>query len=352
MQFFRPATRPEPNERMDQTPEDVITRSGDEASPSARRLSIMGPTGIFHDLETAREALSNPVVTIGNFDGVHRGHQTIFEWVVETARGRSVPSVALTFVPHPVRYFKPDADEFRLTTDREKFRLIDAAGLDAIVALTFDGHVASLHPDEFVARILHEGLGAGAVAVGANFRFGKGRAGTTDDLKRLADSHGIEPKIFSEVTVDDQAVSSTRIRDALRKGQVDQAEHLLGRPYRLSGTVVRGEQRGRELGYPTANIESEHLVPGHGIYATELILDDQAYPAATSIGVRPVFEGSSRTVEAFVLDAPSDFDIYDREVHLDFHAYIRDERDFESADALVAQMDRDITDVRQALGIG
>jgi riboflavin kinase/FMN adenylyltransferase len=309
----------------------------------------MGPTGIFHDLETAREALSNPVVTIGNFDGVHLGHQTIFEWVVDAAEERSAPSIALTFVPHPVRYFKPDTEEFRLTTDAEKFRLIEEAGLDAIVALTFDGHVASLEPDEFVAHILHEGLGAAAVAVGANFRFGQGRAGTTDDLKRLADDHGIDSKIFSEVTVDDRPVSSTRIRDALREGRVSEASSLLGRPYRLSGTVVRGEQRGRELGYPTANIEAEHLVPGHGIYATNLILDGTSYPAATSIGVRPVFEGTNRTVEAYVLDAPSDFDIYDRDVQLDFHAYIRDERDFESSEALVRQMDRDIKDVRQAL---
>ena len=311
----------------------------------------MGPTRIFRDLETAGEALSNPVVTIGNFDGVHRGHQTIFDWVAQTARTRSVPSVALTFVPHPVRFFKPDAAEFRLTTDAEKFRLIESAGLDSIVALTFDGHIASLEPEEFVAHILHEGLGAAGVAVGANFRFGKGRSGTTDDLKRLADDQGIESKIFSEVTVDDQAVSSTRIRDALREGRVSEAASLLGRPYRLSGTVVRGEQRGRELGYPTANIEAEHLVPGHGIYAAELMVDGESFPAATSIGVRPVFEGTNRTVEAYVLDAPSEFDIYDRDVQLDFHAYIRAERDFESAEALVEQMNRDIKDVRQALGV-
>lgn len=309
----------------------------------------MGDPTIYYDLAEASENLQTPVVTIGNFDGVHVGHQAIFEWVAGRAHARGLPAVALTFRPHPVRYFRPDVPEFRLTPDDVKFRLMGDFGLDAVVALPFDEHLATLAPDAFVRTILLDGLNVDTVAVGANFRFGQGRAGSTDDLRRMAAERDVDTRIFEELEVEGEVVSSTRIREALADCDVSVAERLLGHPYSLYGTVVHGEKRGRQLGYPTANIDAEHLIPGDGIYAARLTVGRETMPAATSIGVRPTFEGEQRTVEAFVLDAPDDLDLYDRRVALDFVEFIRPEEEFETARALVAQMDDDVARVREIL---
>lgn len=309
----------------------------------------MDQPGVFFDLDTAGKAVDAPVVTIGNFDGVHIGHREIFGRAIRRADEADVASLALTFSPHPVRYFRPDADEFRLTTDSQKFDLIKATGLDAVFALQFDRDIANLSPETFVDQLLDDGLGASCVIVGANFAFGKNRAGSTEDLEHLCDERGIATDIRRKVRHGGEVVSSTRIRGCLEDGRVDDAAELLGRRHRVSGRVVAGNKRGRELGYPTANLQTENLVPADGIYATYLhVRDGQRYPAATSIGTRPVFDGTERTTEAYVLDR-DDLDLYERRVELEFVEYIRDERDFPDTSALVEQMERDVEETREIL---
>lgn len=309
----------------------------------------MDQPGVFFDLDTAGRAFDDPVVTIGNFDGVHIGHRQIFRRAIRRADEAGVASVALTFSPHPVRYFRPDADEFRLTTDSQKFDLIKATGLDAVFALQFDRDIANLSPETFVDQLLEDGLGASCVIVGANFAFGKNRAGSTEDLERLCEERGIATDIRQKVRHSGEVVSSTRIRGCLEEGGVDDATDLLGRRHRVTGHVVEGDKRGRELGYPTANLKTENLVPADGIYATYLhVRGERRYPAATSIGTRPVFDGAERTTEAYVLDR-DELDLYGKRVELEFVEYIRDERDFTDAAALVDQMERDVEETRKIL---
>jgi riboflavin kinase/FMN adenylyltransferase len=199
---------------------------------------------VFRSLEEASEALERPVVTIGNFDGAHIGHQAIFERVRQLADERDVAAVALTFSPHPVRHFRPNMPAFRLTTDEQKLSLLEQYGLDATVVLPFDDSVAGLTPEDFVEQVLTDGLDASYVVVGENFAFGKGRAGSTDDLRRLCADRGIDTEIASHVELDGDVVSSTRVRNELEQAHVDELVRLLGRPYRIVGEVVEGEQRG------------------------------------------------------------------------------------------------------------
>ena len=306
---------------------------------------------VFRTLRSARTELDNPVVTIGNFDGVHLGHQEIFRRTRRHADALDTAAIALTFHPHPVRHFRPEIDEFRISTDRQKFELMIEHGLDAVVALPFDDALASLEPADFVDEIIAEGLDASFVVVGANFRFGRKRAGSTDDLERLAGERAIDTEICSEVERDGEVVSSTRIRELLQQGSIGEATTLLTRPHRVQGTVVHGDERGRTLGYPTANIEPENLLPADGIYATWLRVEGgERLPAASSIGFRPTFDGEERRLESFVLDR-DDLDLYGADVELEFIEYVRPEVSFESADELVDQMDADVEDVRQILDV-
>ncbi|MFB6264905.1 MAG: bifunctional riboflavin kinase/FAD synthetase [Bradymonadaceae bacterium] len=306
----------------------------------------MDETAVFHTLNRASEGLDAPVVTIGNFDGVHLGHRAILDRAVDVAVRHDCNAVALTFSPHPVRYFRPDAPPFRLTTDGYKHELLLETGIDGVVSLTFDEDLAELSPSEFVDRILDSGLSARHVIVGSNFRFGRDRAGSTDDLRRLTDRRDIACETCEPVTHQGDTVSSTRIREAVRAGRIEAAASLLDRPYRLAGRVVRGDRRGRELGYPTANLEPQHLVPGNGIYATRAHGPDlDGQPAATSIGVRPTYGGERRVVEAHVLDWEGD-DLYGVGLDLEFGAYLREERAFDSDEELIDQMANDVEAVR------
>lgn len=311
-------------------------------------VNDMGQPDVYHRAEEAGAAFDDPVLTLGNFDGLHLGHQKVIGRALERGREAHSPVLAVTFCPHPVRFFKPDAPPFRLTTDDQKFRQLLDTGVDAVLALEFDESLAELSPESFVDQIIHRDLGARRVVVGANFRFGEGRAGTTDDLDRLAGEREIEVDTCDELVVDGATVSSTRIREAVESADVETASRLLGRPYKLIGHVVHGDQRGRELGYPTANIEADTLLPGNGVYATRLHLDDgPSLPAATSIGVRPTFEDDEqRTVEAFVLELDPETDLYGEPVRLDFHKHLRPEREFDSAHRLVEQMSDDVSAVR------
>ncbi|QDG52734.1 bifunctional riboflavin kinase/FAD synthetase [Persicimonas caeni] len=307
---------------------------------------------VYRSLEEASAGLNHPVVTIGNFDGVHIGHQAIFQRVRQLADERSVPAVALTFAPHPVRYFRKDAPPFRLTTNSQKAALIGQYGLDATVALAFDDELAGLTPADFVEQVLVDGLDATYVVVGEDFAFGKGRAGTTADLERLCEERGIETEIAKHVTLDGEPVSSTRVRRELAAAHMEEIVRLLGRPYRILGEVVRGEQRGRKLGFPTANISPANpLLPPHGVYATTLhVADLPALHSITNVGVRPTFGASEVTVECFVLSHGTDevdLDLYGESVELDFWKFVREEKKFDSPKDLVAQIQRDVAEVRR-----
>jgi len=311
----------------------------------------MEQEGVFFDLDDAGRRLDAPVVTIGNFDGVHVGHQAIFERAIARAADAAVPSLALTFSPHPVRFFRPDTEEFRVTTDHQKFRLIGDNGIDEVLALQFDRSVAELEPDAFVDRIIDRGLEASRVIVGANFAFGKNRAGSTEDLEHLCGERGIEADICEKIEYAGDVVSSTRIRDALRDGDISAAADLLGRNHRVVGTVVDGAGRGRDLGYPTANISPDNLVPADGIYATYLHTSDgKRLPSASSIGTRPTFEGGDRTTECYVLEG-EDWELYDEVVELEFVEFLRPERAFDDVDELVAQMDEDVRRTSEILDV-
>lgn len=307
---------------------------------------------VYHSLQDAAAGFrdtagAGPVVTIGNFDGVHRGHQAIFAQVRALADARAAQAVALSFTPHPVRFFRPDIPAFRLTTDTQKARLIAAEHIDALVLLPFDAALAGWTPEEFVQQVLHQALRASCVVVGEGFHFGKGRAGSTDDLIRLGAERGIQVEVAHDIAADEEVVSSTRVRNALKHGDVALAANLLGRAFFIDGTVVQGDKRGRELGFPTANIQTPNpLLPAHGVYVSRLHVPRLgALRSLTSIGTRPTFAGEDVRVETFVLAGqvePSELDLYGEDVTLEFLHYLRPELAFDSAEALIARMNEDL----------
>ncbi len=306
---------------------------------------------MFRTPESAGESLNRPVVAIGNFDGVHRGHQTVIGSAMRKAEAAGVDAAVLTFEPHPVRFFRPEIPEFRLTTLEQKAELLEELGVDGVLALTFDEDLSNLSPRQFVDAILHEGMGASAVLVGADFRFGKDRAGDTDTLRALCDERDIEVVIVEQVREDGDVISSSRIRDALRDGDLSTVTELLGRPYAIRGDVVSGEKNGRKFGFPTANVDPDNpLLPPDGIYASWLTDPEHGrLQAATYIGTRPTLDGEHRVVESFCIDVEEPFDIYGHHVEIAFVETVRGDRKFDSIDAMIEQMHRDVDDVRTVL---
>ena len=316
-------------------------------TPGTRKYALL-----YRSPEEAGKHLTRPAIAIGNFDGVHVGHRHVIDTVLEVARRNAVSAAVLTFEPHPVQYFRPELPPFRLSTLEQKARLLESLGVDGVVAATFDKSIANLSPEEFVRGILAQALRASAVFVGADFRFGRNRAGDVDVLRSLASQHGIEVHIVEPVRRGDEIVSSTRIRTAVRDGDLPTATRLLGQPYRIIGRVVHGAGNGREFGYPTANIESGNpLLPPDGIYATRLLhARHGTLAAATYVGTRPTLgDELARTVEAYCLHAPADFVIYGDEVQLEFVERVRPDARFDSVDALIEQMGRDVQRIAEIL---
>ncbi len=289
------------------------------------------------------------VVTIGVFDGVHRGHQAIIGRAVARARDSAQPCVVVTFDPHPSEVVRPGSHPAVLTTARHKAELLDAVGVDVVCVLPFTVEFSRLSPAEFVHAVLVETLHASAVVVGENFRFGHRAAGDVGTLRELGRRFGFAVEAVALLGDDETTVSSTYVRACVDAGDVDAAAEALGRPHRVEGVVVRGDGRGRELGYPTANLETtpHAAVPADGIYAGWLVRGGQRLPAAISVGTHPTFEGRERRVEAYVLDA--DLDLYGEHVALDVAARVRDTVRFDSVEALVAQMADDVKQVRELL---
>jgi riboflavin kinase/FMN adenylyltransferase len=297
------------------------------------------------------------VVTIGVFDGVHRGHQQIITHTVERARALGVSSVVVTFDPHPAEVVRPGSHPAVLTEADRKAELIEALGVDVLCVIPFTLEFSKLSPESFVHDVLVEHLHASAVVVGENFRFGHKQAGDVALLARLGRTFGFTvegaPLVSDGGTTDAPAVvSSTYTRSCIDAGDVAAATAALGRPHRLAGIVVRGDQRGRELGFPTANLQTSRYaaVPADGVYAAWLVRrhhPGERLRAAVSIGTNPTFAGRERRVEAFVLDF--DGDLYGERIALDFIAHLREMRRYDGIEPLIAQIAIDVEATRAVL---
>ncbi|GLX92158.1 bifunctional riboflavin kinase/FAD synthetase [Herbidospora sp. NBRC 101105] len=287
------------------------------------------------------------VVTIGVFDGVHRGHQTLVRKAVDLAHELGVASVAVTFDPHPDEVVRPGSHPSQLSTPHRRIELLGALGVDAVLILPFTLEFSRTSPEEFVQIALVDRLHAAGVVVGENFRFGHKAAGNLDTLRELGEKYdfvAVGVPLVSSL----EDITSSLIRQHLSDGDVAAAADELGRLHRVEGVVVRGHQRGKALGFPTANVESapHTAIPADGVYAGWLESPDERWPAAISIGTNPTFEGVVRTVEAYALDR-DDLDLYGLHVSVDFLARLRDTLKFDSVDALVEQMRADVDEARR-----
>jgi riboflavin kinase / FMN adenylyltransferase len=301
---------------------------------------------IYYPDEARPPRWHQPVLGLGNFDGLHRGHQKILERVARGAAERDATPVVMTFEPHPTRVVRPDKAPPLLMTPAQKLEALARAGMRGAATVRFTPEMAMWPPEVFVQQVLVEWLHVSEVWVGANFLFGHDRAGNFSLLRLLGARYGFRAEKIDPVRYKDFVVSSTRVRRLIGEGRVDEAATLLGRHYFVDGTVVHGLQRGRLLGFPTANLDTENeLIPPNGVYATLVTLDGVIFPSVTNIGVRPTFHQPSATViEAHLLDV--ELDLYDRRLRLAFLQRIRDERTFDDIDALKAQIAADVARAR------
>lgn len=291
---------------------------------------------------------TDSAVAIGVFDGLHRGHQTVIRALGVVAPPAS--SVVLTFGAHPSAVLLPAGAPLELTTLERRLELFSEMGVDVTAIIDFNDEIRQIAPDEFVERYLVTGLGARFVAVGEGFRFGYGATGDADTLRRLGTTFGFEVVTVPILEIEGSSVRSTAIRDALRSGEVTRASAMLGRPHEISGVVVPGDGRGREIGIPTANIAGPPtlVVPARGVYAVRVGLEAEELPGVANIGVRPTFDGGPEVVEVHLLD--TDRDLYGRTLRIDFIARLRDERRFDSISELVDQIHHDIAAARHVVG--
>lgn len=289
-------------------------------------------------------------LTIGSFDGVHRGHQEIIRQVVAGAHANAAPAVVLTFFPHPAIVLRGPNGPFYLTSPEERAILFGNLGVDIVIIQQFDRQLADTSAHDFVIQ-LKDRLGLRQLLVGHDFTLGRGREGNVTTLERLGKNLGFEVVTNPPVLLDGQVISSSQIRTALTGGEVTRAHRLLGRPYRITGEVVPGDGRGRTIGIPTANLKiwTEQLLPGTGVYVCQAKIEDEIYGAATNIGIRPTFDGSTPLihVETHLLDF--DRDIYGQKIKLDFLQRLRGEQKFPNVQALVTQIHADIAQARQLL---
>ncbi len=291
------------------------------------------------------------VVTIGVYDGVHRGHQVTLRRVLDRARAADQPAVVVTFEPHPLTVLRPGTEVPVLTPLGYKAELLEELGIDALCIVPFTRDFSRLEPDEFAHHMLVANLHAAAVVIGANFRFGHRAVGDVALLAELGEQYGFAVESM-DLAGGETTWSSTYIRSCIETGDVAAAAEALSRPHRVEGVVVRGDRRGRDLGFPTANLEPLPMsaIPGDGVYAGWLHLKNEEVPAAISIGTNPTFEGRSRRVEAYAIDR-DDLDLYGVHAAISFVERVREMVKFESVDALVAQMTDDVKRCRELLSL-
>ncbi|MBM0171333.1 bifunctional riboflavin kinase/FAD synthetase [Altererythrobacter sp. C41] len=301
--------------------------------------------------ERIPESLRGAIIALGNFDGFHKGHQAVAREAIEWARAEGRPAIIATFDPHPVRFFKPDVPPFRLTTLEQRQELYLAAGATAMLVFHFDAELANTTAEDFVRVLLADRLGVAGVVTGEDFTFGKGRTGDRARLAELGREVGIAARAVQPVMEGGAPVSSSRIREALREGDPQAAAALLTRPFAIRGVVEHGDKRGRDIGYPTANLAIEnYLRPRFGIYAVtgRVLATGQILKGAANIGVRPQFEPPKELLEPHFFDFSGD--LYGQEIEIAFHHFLRPEAKFDSLDSLVAQIERDCDEARELLG--
>ncbi|WP_406308215.1 bifunctional riboflavin kinase/FAD synthetase [Streptomyces griseoaurantiacus] len=305
-------------------------------------------------LEDIPQDWGRSVVTIGSYDGVHRGHQLIIRHAVERARELEVPTVVVTFDPHPSEVVRPGSHPPLLAPHHRRAELMAELGVDAVLVLPFTKEFSKLSPADFVVKVLVDKLHAKAVVEGPNFRFGHKAAGNVAFLTEQGRTYDFEVEVV-DLYVRGEAgggepFSSTLTRRLVAEGDMTGAREILGRPHRVEGVVVRGAQRGRELGFPTANVETlpHTAIPADGVYAGWLHVGEEAMPAAISVGTNPQFDGTERTVEAYAIDRVG-LDLYGLHVAVDFQSYVRGQATFDSLEALMAQMAQDVDHCRRLL---
>lgn len=305
---------------------------------------------IIRHIDDPALAFEGSSVTLGNFDGIHLGHQELIKNTVDDARRLGVCSAVLTFEPHPLRVLAPDRAPKMLLTHKDKMQLLQALGVDCVVIQQFDRAFAAIPAQEFVRKYLRERLHARKVWVGKDLRFGKGRGGDIENLRAWGAQLEYAVGIVEPVMVAGERVSSSRIRELIGVGAVAAVQPMLARYYFISGKVVPGHRRGRELGFPTANIVSRaEIVPRDGIYATLFHLGEKVLPSVTSVGLNPTFGAGPRTVESYILHF--DRDIYGESVQVSFVARLRDELNFASVTSLIEQIQVDIADAEKILAV-
>ncbi len=303
---------------------------------------------VIRDTTPATDIPRGMVVAMGNFDGVHLGHRAVIDAALQMGRAHGRPALAVTFEPHPRSFFSPHTPQFRLTDEAGKLRLLAGAGLAGAVVMSFDKRRAGTTAQDFIHHDLIERLGISGIAVGYDFHFGKGRVGSPSLLVAEAPRLGIEVDVQAHVDIAERPVSSSAIRMALAEGQIEDATAMLGGPWFVSGEVIHGEKRGRDLGYPTANIRLDRNCGlKHGIYAVRVGEGARRFDGVASFGRRPTFDNGAPLLEVFLFDFRDE--LYGKSLDVAFIGFIRDELKFDSIDALIRQMDDDSARARAQL---
>ncbi len=303
---------------------------------------------VIHGLDAIPASAKGAVLAVGNFDGVHRGHQVLIGQAIAAAKAAKIPTGVMVFEPHPREYFHPEQSHFRLTPLAEKLAVFRAMGLDFAVVAPFDATFAQLDAGQFSSRVLVEALAVRHVVIGYDFFYGKGRGGSPEMMARAGQDHGFEVTVVSPVAEGGEVFSSTAIRLKLAQGDLIGAEQSLGRRWSVTGKVVGGAQRGTGLGYPTANVPMpKGTALGHGIYAVRAHVDGTAHDAAAYLGTRPTFDDGMPVLEVFLFDF--DGDLYGHTMRVEFIGFIRGDRKFDTPEALVAQMHDDVANAREML---
>jgi riboflavin kinase/FMN adenylyltransferase len=299
-------------------------------------------------IDRIRRVLRNPVVALGNFDGIHRGHQLILKRTKQEAKQAKGESIVFTFEPHPPKILRPHDCPPLITPFKKKMLLIQNAGIDVVICATFTREFSAMTPAEFIASVLVDRIGIHKAVVGYNYCFGRDRDGCAEDLKRYAGKHGFEVIIVDPVRLGNQIVSSSVIRDLIQRGEMLEASRFLGRHFMVLGKVIWGTARGRLMGIPTANIEIlNELYPRNGVYAVKLTINDQTYKGVANVGVNPTFSNNRFSVEVHIFDFGQE--IYGREIQVAFIQRIRDEKAFKTPEKLVQQIRKDIDQAKQIL---
>ena len=301
---------------------------------------------VYHNIDEFKR-LNNAVVTIGTFDGVHVGHQKIISGIKELAKSSEGETVLLTFFPHPRMILHPEDESIKMiNTINEKAELLEQAGIDHLIITPFSRDFSNQSAEEYIRDVLVNQIGTKKIVIGYDHRFGKDRQGGLEDLQRLGPVYGFDVVEIPEQDINDVAISSTRIRTALLNGEIELANTFLGYPFFITGTVIRGDQIGRQIGYPTANIviqERYKLIPSDGIFAVKVIIADEIYKGMAYIGTRPTINGLTRNIEVNIFDF--DQDIYNQQIRMEFHNYVRGDVKFSALEGLKIQLAQDKVDV-------